>query len=137
MRTRTEGLPNRPKRVPIHEQRDKLTVSNPDPNMVRRWVNNVDDRIEKFKLAGYTPVARKDVEIGDIAVDTGQATTTSIVEKAVGGRVKAILMEIPKDLYEEDQRKKQELVDASEAAMKRDALEKSDYGTLEVARRKK
>lgn len=130
------SLPNRPKRVPLAEQRNKLTVTNRDPNFEYRFVNDVDDRVSRFKLAGWEMAPKDEHEVGDPLVDTGQATTTSIVEKAVGGRIKAFLMRIPKEWYDEDQTKKQEEVDKSEAAMKREALNKSDYGKLEIQRRK-
>src|SRR3990167_4017063 len=100
------GKPNRPKRVSLQDQRNKLTVTDKDPNFVYRYVNDVDDRIAKFKLGGYEVVEKKNHQIGDPLVDTGQATTTSIVEKAVGGRVKALLMRVPKEWYDEDQAKK-------------------------------
>jgi hypothetical protein len=131
------GVPNRPKRVPLHEQRNTLTITNKDPNFEYRIVNDVDNRISKFKLAGWEAAPKEDHEVGDPKVDTGQATTTSIVEKAVGGRVKAILMRIPKEWYDEDQAKKAEEVDRSEAAMKREAAEKADYGNLDISKRRK
>lgn len=130
------GLPDRPKRIPVHEQRNTLTVTNKDPNFEYRVVNNVGERIAKFKLGGWEAAPKKDHDVGDPLVDTGQATTTSIVEKSVGGGVKAILMRIPKEWYDEDQAKKLEEVDRSEAAMKREAVNKSDYGKLEIQRRK-
>lgn len=130
------GLPERPTRVPLYEQRNKLTVTDRDPNFEYRFVNDTDERIAQFKLAGWEVVDRKDHQVGDPLVDTGQATTTSIVEKAVGGRTKALLMRIPKEWYNEDQNKKQEEVDRLEAATKRDALDKSDYGKLEIHRKK-
>ncbi len=130
------GLPNKPKRISLQEQRNTLTVSDKDPNFEYRIVNDTEDRIAKFKLAGWEVAPKKDHQIGDPLVDTGQATTTSIVEKHVGGGVKAVLMRIPKEWYDEDQTKKQEEVDRMEAAMKRDARDKADYGKIEVQRRK-
>jgi hypothetical protein len=92
--------------------------------------------VEKFKLAGWVPDEKKNVNVGDSKVDTGQATTTSIVEKSVGGKVTAVLMKIPNELYEEDQKAKQMEVNKLEEAMKRDARQKADYGKLDVERRK-
>lgn len=123
-KTKTEDRLGRKNRTPLHEQRDKMTVENTDPSKVYRWVNNVLDaqgnRVERFKLAGWTPVQNT----GQIeqTVENGENKTSSVTEKHVGGRTKAILMEIDKDLYDEDQAAKQAAVDQSEADMRRDAL---------------
>jgi hypothetical protein len=130
------GIPQRPSRVPLHEQRDQLTVEGRDPNFVYRWVNDVEDRIAKMKLAGYVVEEKKNVEVGDPALETKQTSTSSIVEKNVGGRTKAILMKQRKDWYDEDQTAKQRQVDESEAAMHRDNESRSDYGKVEIHRRR-
>ena len=133
----TENKPQRPNRVPLHEQRNKLTVSGRDPNRVYRWVNDVDDRVASLKLAGYIVEEAKNVgEVGDPSLDTGQSTTSSIVEKHVGGRIKAILMSQDKEIWEEDQAAKQKNVDELEAAMHRDNQAASDYGKVEIHRRR-
>ena len=118
--TETTNRITRPTRVPLHEQRDKLTVRNRNPDLEYRWVNDVDDRILKFKQAGWEPAPKTDV--GDPAVETGDNNTSSINEKHVGGRTKAVLMQIPKEWYNEDQAAKMEAVRASELAMQREAL---------------
>ena len=121
MSNRRAATNNRPERVPLHEQRNKLTVSNRDPNFVYRWVNDSDERIAKFKAAGYEAVTHE-TQVGDPAVESGQNKTGSVVTKHVGGKTTAVLMRIPKEWYEEDQRTKQEELNASEAAMQREAL---------------
>jgi hypothetical protein len=76
------------------------------------------------------------MRVGDTAVETGQDKTSSIVEKAVGGRTKAVLMRIPEEWYDEDQKKKQKNLDAIDAAIKRDQKENSDYGEVRVGSRR-
>jgi hypothetical protein len=132
----TENKPQRPTRVPLQEQRNKLTVEGRDPNRVYRWVNDVDDRIAKFKMAGYIVEEAKNVKVGDPSLETGQSTTSSIVEKNVGGRIKAILMSQDKEDYEADQKAKQREVEELEAAMHRDNQAASDYGNVEMHRRR-
>lgn len=127
----------RPKRTPLHEQRNKLTVEGRDPERVYRWVNDVDDRIEKFKLGGYRVEADQALQVGDAVVEEGINRTSSVLEKNVGGKTKAILMSTQKDWYEADQAAKQEIVNQSDLAMRRDAQDKSDYGDLVVSRRRK
>lgn len=133
----TENKPQRPTRVPLHEQRNKLTVDGRDPNRVYRWVNDQDDRIAKMKMAGYVVEQAKNVgDVGDPSLETGQSTTSSIVEKHVGGRVKAILMSQDRADYEADQAVKQRQVDELEQAMHRDNQAASDYGNVEMHRRR-
>lgn len=121
-----ESRADRLERVPIHRQ--NLIKANTREGYVRRLVNDIDDRIERFKLAGWTLVENETV--GD--PHAGDASSLgSVTTKSVGAGVKAVLMEIPKDLYNEDQRDKQQRVDTLEEAMERDikqSLGGSAYG---------
>jgi hypothetical protein len=130
----TLGLPptKKKKRVPLSgTSRNILGVRNKDPGFRYRWVNVTNDRILRFQDAGYDPVTRDALGDGeDARVDTSKGTS-SIAEKGVGMGMKAILMRIPKEFYEEDQRAKQERVDEIEASMKREA-KKDRYGKFEV-----
>lgn len=110
---------NRPKRVPLHRQ--NLIHADTKPGFIRRIVNDVDDRIERFKIAGWTPVENE--SIGDPHAGD-PSRVGSITTKSVGAGVKAILMEIPEDLYREDQKEKQRAVDALEEAMEQDIKNK-------------
>lgn len=122
------------KRIPVSgAERNVLTVQRKEPGFVYRFVNNVDDRIQKFIDAGYEPVTHQQAgQVGDARVDSSQGTS-SIVEKGVGGGKKAVLMRIPEEFYKEDQKAKQEYVDNLEASMKREA-KKDRYGKLEISR---
>src|SRR3990170_6437199 len=111
----------RPKRVPMHEQkRDRLTVVGADPKFHYRIVNDVDDRIERLKIAGYD-IAEEKVGIGDIGVENNNISLGSGARMHVGKGVKAVLMKIPKDIYQEDQAIKQREIDRKEATIKRKA----------------
>jgi hypothetical protein len=124
------------KRIPLSgADRNVLTVQRKEPGFMYRFVNNVDDRIQKFLDAGYEPVTNAQAgQVGDTRVDSSTGTS-SIVEKGVGGGKKAILMRIPEEFYKEDQKAKQDYVDDLEASMKREA-KKDRYGKLEVTRGK-
>lgn len=116
--SRAEGA-DRPKRVPLHRQ--NIIQANTREGYVRRMVNDVDDRIERFKLAGWSPVENESV--GDPhAADP--SSVGSMTVKSVGQGTKAVLMEIPKDIYDEDQKDKQGRVDTLEAAMEQDIRNK-------------
>ena len=107
-----------PKRVPMHE-RMPLTADS-RPGFKRRVVNDVPGRVDRLKLAGWTVV--EDTSIGDTYA--GQASSLgSAATKPVGRGVNGILMEIPEDLYNEDQAVKQKRVDDAERAMVVDAAE--------------
>ena len=57
----------------------------------RRWVNDIEDRVGMFEDGGYTPVKGED---GNHRV------------RRTGSGKQAVLMEIPEDLYQEDQQAK-------------------------------
>jgi len=113
---------NKKERIPVNgNTKNILTVSNRDPDYKYRWVLNDPDRVAKFKEAWYEVVERTDdLRVGDRKVDTS-AGTSSIVETRAGMGRKYVLMRLPKELWEEDQRAKQKQVDDSEAEMQREA----------------
>ena len=119
------------KRVPLHDQRDKMTVDGRDPDFIYRWVNDIEngERIQKFQKAGYEVVQDK-VTVGEPTENDkyGLNKTSTVLEKSVGGNVKAILMRQRKEDYEADQKAKDARVDTQEAQMKQDYLEK--FGAL-------
>lgn len=124
----------RPKRIPMHEQkRDRLTVVGADPAFHYRIVNDVDDRIERLKIAGYS-LAEEKVGIGDFGVENNNISLGSGARMHVGKGVKAVLMKIPKELYLEDQKAKQREVDRKEASIKRknNSGEDGTYGEVEI-----
>ena len=122
------------KRIPLSgADRNVLTVQRKEPGFVYRFVNNVDDRVQKFLDAGYEPVTNQQAgQIGESRVDSSTGTS-SIVEKGVGGGRKAVLMRIPEEFYKEDQKAKADYVDNLETSMKREAT-KDRYGKLDISR---
>lgn len=120
----------RVQRTPIGT-RNILTVKNKDPNYVYRIVNDVDDRIQQFKDAGYELV-ESDVAVGDKRVNSA-TSPGSIKEVSVGQGTKAFVMRIKREWNEEDQLRKQQLVAAQEQATKEKALN-GTYGELKLSR---
>ena len=94
---------NRPKRVPIGT-RDVLTFAR-IPGYKTRVVNDVEDRIERFKAAGYE-IVKSDEMLGDRACGVS-GSIGSEVSKPVGAGRKGVLMKIREDWYAEDQAAKQ------------------------------
>lgn len=114
-------MDKRIRRTPVEGARDILAVNEQDPNYVYRWV--ADDpqrpgRIDRLKERGYEVVTDK-VEVGQKVVDratrTGSATT-----RTGGGGIILVLMRIPREWFDEDQKAKQDGVDAQETRMKTD-----------------
>lgn len=122
----------RVRRTPIGE-RNVLTVKGKDPNYVYRVVNAEGDRIAEFEAAGYELVDANDVQIGDKRVNKA-SPEGSHAQASVGAGLKAYVMRIQKDWYEEDQAAKQARVDAIEHTTKENA-QSGNYGKIEITRR--
>jgi len=121
---------NRRTRSPIDGRRNILTVKGLAPGMVGRWVDNTPERIEPLLERGYEPV-RKNVQVGDVNIDTG-TETGAVITKRVGGGKEAILMQIPEEWYKADQAEKQKIVDEREAAIKTELKGDNIYGKVVV-----
>ena len=94
----------RPERIPLHERRrNRLTITDKDPNYVYRVVNDIDDRIEVFKEAGYE-IVEKAHKVGDVDNNTSVGADTRM---NVGSGRKGVLMRIKREFYEADQKAKQ------------------------------
>ena len=112
---------NRPERMSLGE-RGSLTY---DPALLRelkdqgltpRLVSDEPGRVDTFLKRGYKFI-QADGQIGDEKAGDASKVGANLV-KHVGSGKQGFLMAIPTEWYEEDQRKKQGQVDASEAAMK-------------------
>ncbi len=99
----------------------------------RRYVNDVENRIEMFKAAGYEVVG------GHVETNSGQAGLDSqmgnAVHKSVGNGTKAVLMEIKEEWYNEDQAAKQERIAESETALQSAKDKQGHYGEIQIGRK--
>lgn len=93
---------NRPKRIPLAAQ-NRLGAPTRS-GYARRIVNDTDDRIERFKKAGWAIVE------GDFPIGDERSKDPSLLGKqrrtAVGHGTNAFLMEIPEEWYNADQEAK-------------------------------
>lgn len=109
----------RPERAKVGAGRDVLSVRGKDPNYQYRWVNDEGGRIMDLQERGYEFVRWDEIErVGDASI-TNVAHDTEHVAKDVGnmsghGRLRAYLMKIPNEYFEEDQQEKQKQVDEIE-----------------------
>lgn len=116
-------------RTPISGARNVLTVKGKEPGFHYRIVNDVGDRIDMFKEAGYEVVTHE-AKIGDRRLaqpsKLGAAATTH-----VGNGVQGVLMRIPQEWYDEDQEAKENKLRETEDAM---SSSDADYGSLKIKR---
>lgn len=114
----------RKERVPLGIPRMKLQAPS-RPGYRRRWICDRPGRIEDAIRGGYQFVTKETLGGPDVPVDlTERESVDSRVSRVVGVHednrpMVAYLMEIPEELYEEDQARKQAKVDEKEAALRR------------------
>jgi len=102
------------------------------PGYHRHVFNDVDDNILIKQQAGYEIVQKKDLPSGDPRA--GDATQMGMpVSKSVGGGVKGILMEIPIEWYEEDQKERQDKILEDENVMKQPRNDAGAYGGMDIS----
>lgn len=75
--------------------------------------DNEKGRVQAAKDAGYTVVMQSDIDGGDMRAGA-DSQLSSPVSRSVGGGMKGILMEIPQEFYDEDQKAKQDQIAADE-----------------------
>ena len=122
----------RSKRVPVSGNKNVMTVEGKDDGYVYRWVNDIDNRVQRFKAAGYENVDHE-VEVGDESANRGSVVGKT-VSKNVGHGTTSYLMRVKKEFYEEDMKEVQSTVDETEAAMKRSLNDGADgrYGKVNI-----
>ena len=124
----------RPKRVPVYEaNRNKITVTNLDhENFMYRWVNDIESRIQMFKDGGWEFVDKNGKEVGNGGAESSNVVGSAL-SRGMGGGITAFLMRIPKNLWKQDQeRKEKEDIASLEAEMRRNAKNAADYGKLSI-----
>jgi hypothetical protein len=114
------------KRVPLGT-RNVLTAPK-KPGFVRRFVNDVGDRIQMFKDASWNVSADVN-QVGDDKI--GKASLIgSMANPSVGQGKRAILMEIPEEIYNADRAASQAKITKVENEIKRNS-KKPDKDGLE------
>lgn len=106
----------RKERPPVAGLRDILTIPNKDPNYEYRWAKDVGGRIQYLEQKGWEKVT-EDLEVGQKTVDSPSGNMGSVLTRFGGNGVTLVAMRIPKEWYDEDQARKQEMVDAVEESM--------------------
>jgi hypothetical protein len=105
-------LQKRKERIPVGKRQYKLK-SEQKEGKVPRWVNDRDGRLKRFQDGGYDFVDDPNEEESS---DGLSGKKCKVVDSGSG--MKAYLMEIDKDLYDEDQLDKQGEVDKTDKKIK-------------------
>ena len=106
----------RKERIPVGVKQYKLK-SEHSPNKVGRWVNDRGNRLQRFLDGGYEYVEDPDATESSDGLGSKKS---KVVDSNTGQ--KAYLMEIDKDLYDEDQEVKQAKLDDVDNRIKHGAL---------------
>lgn len=123
------------KRSSIGGPRNVLKLTGTEPGYQYRVVNDLGDRVDSLKELGYEIVDDPNVRVGDARAGKARQVGTA-VEASVGQGMKAVVMRIREEWYNEDQAEKQAQVRADEDSMyQRAKREESDYGSLKVTDR--
>ena len=118
-------------RVPLHEQKKNLLTVPEKKGFVRRFVNDIEQgqRVKRFLKAGWR-IVEDEEQVGDLgAINQNQSLGTG-VRKHVGGNTFAVLMEIEKKYYDQDQAAKAENLDRIEDSIYKDHGVKNSYGDI-------
>lgn len=124
----------RKKRTPVGGARDVLTLTGKDPNYEYRFVVDVPGRIQRFIDGGWEVVTDPH-DVGQAVVDRGTKVGSAVTKASGDGRT-MVAMRILKEWYDEDQKAKQERLDALDATMKAENVN-NFRGMLEIQRDKR
>ena len=125
--TKTTRTRKRKSRSSVSDRNDVLKVENKDPNFEYRIVNDKPGRVAQMESRDWELVTDGKEKL----LSTFDSSSTSDTEKHVGDGMKAVLMKIPKDWYEEDQKEKSQHIDRIEAKQKPNDI-KNGYGKVEI-----
>jgi hypothetical protein len=135
MATQKEAIAKAPerrvRRTPIGK-RNVLTVTGKEAGYEYRVVNDTSDRVQDFLDNGWEVVSKDNVRVGDKRLNQS-SEMGSAAEVNVGQGMKAVVMRIRQDWYEDDQAAKQAEVSRTEEATRSEALN-GTYGKLEISR---
>jgi hypothetical protein len=112
------------KRIPLGS-RNILTAPQ-KVGFVRRFVNDTGDRIQMFKDAGWNAVDDGS-PVGDAKIGR-PSNIGSAANPHVGGGQRAVLMEIPEEIYEADRAESQAKISAVENQIKRNSRSEGKDG---------
>lgn len=105
------------KRIPLSEQR-RLMGFNQKEGFTYRMVKDTYDRISKFEQAGWTIVDKTGDEIQPDVRMQDSTWNQRAASQPLGGGLIGYMMYIPTELYKEDIKRQQQLIDETESSFK-------------------
>lgn len=136
MKDDNSRVTKRPVRVPVHKHNPLQAEAK--PGFMRRIVQDIPGRIKMFLAAGWTHVVDENQDLSDKIAGTASQQGTNVVKvtnkdpRAPSHR--AYLLEIPMELYNEDQMDKMSQVDRKEAEYdpRKSKQDGADYGSMKL-----
>lgn len=129
----TKATNKRVVRIPLHQRGPLSILGEKDPDFHYRFVNDTGSRVYNYQQAGYELVSDSNITVGDSRVsDVSDLGSTRRVISNNG--TASVLMRIPKPFFDEDQKRKNDLLDEQEQAMKQKAISDTDYGKIEIVK---
>lgn len=123
----------RPQRVPMHQQ-NVFTAENRD-GFKRMWVNEYIGAVAAHELAGWTVVldAKAKTHDGQSQIESqSDSVVRRVVNKDPHAPCRtAVLMEIPLEIYMEDQKAEQDILDQQELQWNKNRSQ-NEYGSLNI-----
>ena len=130
----TKATIKRVVRTPLHQRGPLSVLGDKDPDFHYRFVNDTGSRVYNYQQAGYELVSDSNITVGDSRVsDVSDLGSTRRVMSNNG--TSSVLMRIPKQYFDEDQKRKNDLIDEQEKAMKQNAISETDYGKIEIVKK--
>lgn len=128
----SERAKNRVTRVPMHKQ-NVFTASGKE-GFKRMWVNEYIGAVAAHELAGWAPVLDDSMKTHD-GLSQVESQLDSVVRRVVNRDPHApcrtaILMEIPLEIYNEDQAAEQGILEEQEKQWNK--LKNNEYGSLNI-----
>lgn len=127
----------RPKRTPLHKQR--ILIAEPRAGYQQRWVVEKPGRVEAFQRAGWSTVHKSIDEFRDERIQNpsqmGSIARVVVNQNSRDLPQTAVLMEVPQEIYDEDQLDKRQLIRDREAAIDPKNHQRKDgafYGSMKV-----
>lgn len=129
---------NRPTRVPLHKQ-NVFTAEQRD-GFKRYWVNETPGMVESYQLAGWNLVAdgtKTHDQLSQVESQMGSVVRRVVNKDPQAPCKTAVLMEIPIQLYEEDQADEQRRIDEIEQSFDQtgEMRKRNLYGNVNVSHR--
>ena len=122
----------RKKRPPVNGRGDVLKLSGMEDGYVYRTFNDVGTRIAQFKEYGWETVSSDDITIGTRNnVKAGEIASVT-VDSSNG--TQGIIMRIPKEWYDEDQKAKQDAIAVTEEQITGESEKDGNYGKVSIER---